>query len=134
MRIILFDGICNLCSSSVRFIIQRDPGGEFKFASLQSEAGKQYIEQYNIHKTIDSIVFIKDGKVYLESTAALKIASRLKWPWRILGILLGIPKPVRDRLYKWIAKNRYKWFGRNESCMLPTKENRDRFIEEETPN
>jgi predicted DCC family thiol-disulfide oxidoreductase YuxK len=134
MGIILFDGICNLCSSSVRFIIQRDPGREFKFASLQSEAGKQYIEQYNIHETIDSIVLIKDGKVYLESTAALKIASRLKWPWRIFGILLGIPKPVRDRLYKWIAKNRYKWFGRDESCMLPSKENRDRFIEEETPN
>jgi predicted DCC family thiol-disulfide oxidoreductase YuxK len=134
MGIILFDGICNLCSSSVRFIIQRDPGREFKFASLQSEAGKQYIEQYNIVETIDSIVLIKDGKVYLESTAALKIASRLKWPWRIFGILLGIPKPVRDRLYKWIAKNRYKWFGRDESCMLPSKENRDRFIEEETPN
>jgi predicted DCC family thiol-disulfide oxidoreductase YuxK len=134
MGIILFDGICNLCSSSVRFIIQRDPGREFKFASLQSEAGKQYIEQYNIHETIDSIVLIKGGNVYLESTAALKIASRLKWPWRIFGILLGIPKPVRDRLYKWIAKNRYKWFGRDESCMLPSKENRDRFIEEETPN
>jgi predicted DCC family thiol-disulfide oxidoreductase YuxK len=134
MGIILFDGICNLCSSSVRFIIQRDPGREFKFASLQSEAGKQYIKQYIIHETIDSIVLIKDGKVYLESTAALKIASRLKWPWRIFGILLGIPKPVRDRLYKWIAKNRYKWFGRDESCMLPSKENRDRFIEEETPN
>lgn len=134
MGIILFDGICNLCSSSVRFIIQRDPGREFKFASLQSEAGKQYIEQYNIHETIDSIVLIKDGKVYLESTAALKIASRLKWPWRIFGILLGIPKPLRDRLYKWIAKNRYNWFGRDESCMMPSKENRDRFIEEETPN
>jgi predicted DCC family thiol-disulfide oxidoreductase YuxK len=134
MGIILFDGICNLCSSSVRFIIQRDPGREFKFASLQSEAGKQYIEQYNILETIDSIVLIKDGKVYLESTAALKIASRLKWPWRIFGILLGIPKPVRDRLYKWIAKNRYKWFGKDESCMLPSKENRERFIEEETPN
>jgi predicted DCC family thiol-disulfide oxidoreductase YuxK len=134
MGIILFDGICNLCSSSVRFIIQRDPGREFKFASLQSEAGKQYIEQYNIQETIDSIVLIKGGKVYLESTAALKIASRLKWPWRIFGILQGVPKPVRDRLYRWIAKNRYKWFGRDESCMLPSKENRDRFIEEETPN
>jgi predicted DCC family thiol-disulfide oxidoreductase YuxK len=134
MGIILFDGICNLCSNSVRFIIQRDPGREFKFTSLQSEAGKQYIEQYNIHETIDSIVLIKGGKVYLESTAALKIASRLKWPWRIFGILQGVPKPVRDRLYRWIAKNRYKWFGRDESCMLPSKENRDRFIEEETPN
>jgi predicted DCC family thiol-disulfide oxidoreductase YuxK len=134
MGIILFDGICNLCSSSVRFIIQRDPGREFKFASLQSETGKKYIEQYNIHETLDSIILIKDGKVYMESTAALKIASRLKWPWRIFGILLGIPKPVRDRLYKWIAKNRYKWFGRDESCMLPSKENQDRFIEEETPN
>jgi predicted DCC family thiol-disulfide oxidoreductase YuxK len=134
MGIILFDGICNLCSNSVRFIIQRDPGREFKFTSLQSEAGKQYIEQYNIHETIDSIVLIKGGKVYLESTAALKIASRLKWPWRIFGILQGVPKPVRDRLYRWIAKNRYKWFGRDESCMLPSKENRDRFIEEGTPN
>nr|WP_175991633.1 thiol-disulfide oxidoreductase DCC family protein [Bacillus sp. Marseille-Q1617] len=126
--IILFDGICNLCNNSVRFIMQRDPMQEFKFASLQSEAGKRFREQYHIPESTDSIVLIMEGEVYLESTAALKIASRLKWPWKIFRILFMIPKPVRDRLYKWIAANRYKWFGRKDACMIPSKDERDRFL------
>ncbi|OAT83831.1 thiol-disulfide oxidoreductase [Bacillus sp. MKU004] len=128
MAVILFDGVCNLCNSSVQFIIQRDPGKVFKFASLQSETGKRYKELFNISASTDSIVLIKDDKVYMESTAALLIASRLKWPWNWFRIFLGIPKPIRDKVYKWIAANRYKWFGRKESCMLPSKEDRDRFI------
>lgn len=128
MAVILFDGVCNLCSSSVQFIIQRDPGKVFKFASLQSETGKRYKELFNIPASTDSIVLIKDDKVYMESTAALLIASRLKWPWKWFRVFLVIPKPIRDKVYKWIAANRYKWFGRKESCMLPSKEDRDRFI------
>jgi predicted DCC family thiol-disulfide oxidoreductase YuxK len=133
MGIILFDGICNLCSSSVRFIIERDSKREFRFASLQSEAGMRYMENYDIPETTDSIVLVMDGKVYLESTAALQIAARLKWPWKVFYMFLVIPKPVRDRVYKWVAKNRYKWFGRNDSCMIPSKGNRDRFLEEKPP-
>ncbi|MGR3764621.1 thiol-disulfide oxidoreductase DCC family protein [Rossellomorea sp. NS-SX7] len=128
MGIILFDGVCNLCNNSVRFIIQRDPMREFKFASLQSEAGRRFSEQYDIPDSVDSLVLIKDGKGYLESTAALRIASRLKWPWKMCRVFLMIPKPLRDLLYRWIAANRYKWFGRNDSCMIPSKENKDRFL------
>jgi predicted DCC family thiol-disulfide oxidoreductase YuxK len=133
MGIILFDGICNLCNNSVRFIIERDPKREFKFASLQSEAGMLYKEKHQIPESIDSIVLIMDGKVYLESNAALHIASRLKGPWKMFRIFLGIPEPVRDRVYKWVAKNRYKWFGKSESCMIPSKGNRDRFLEDYPP-
>ncbi|NQD66873.1 thiol-disulfide oxidoreductase DCC family protein [Bacillus haikouensis] len=133
MGIILFDGICNLCNSSVRFIIERDPKREFRFASLQSEVGMRYMKKYHIPDTTDSIVLVMDGKVYVESTAALQIAARLRGPWRIFRMFLLIPKPVRDRVYKWIAKNRYNWFGRNESCMIPSKRNRDRFLEDKPP-
>jgi predicted DCC family thiol-disulfide oxidoreductase YuxK len=128
MAVILFDGVCNLCNSSVQFIIQRDPSKLFKFASLQSETGKRYQELFNIPASTDSIVLIMDDKVYMESTAALLTASRLNWPWKWSRIFLVIPKPIRDKVYKWIAANRYKWFGRQEACMIPSKEDRDRFI------
>ncbi|QTC43121.1 thiol-disulfide oxidoreductase DCC family protein [Bacillus sp. V3] len=128
MAVILFDGVCNLCNSSVQFIIQRDSGKVFKFASLQSEIGKRYKELFNIPASTDSIVLLMNDKVYKESTAALLIASRLKWPWKWFRIFQVIPKPIRDKVYKWIAANRYKWFGRKESCMIPSKEDRDRFI------
>ncbi|XXM71612.1 thiol-disulfide oxidoreductase DCC family protein [Lysinibacillus sphaericus] len=128
MALILFDGVCNLCNSSVQFIIKKDSGKVFTFASLQSETGRRYREQFNIPASTDSVVLIMDDKVYMESTAALTIASRLNWPWKMCRMFLVIPKPVRDKVYRWIAANRYKWFGRQESCMIPSKENRDRFI------
>lgn len=129
MGIILFDGICNFCNGSVRFIIDRDPLGTFQFASLQSEVGQELLESYSIPKTTDSIVLIEEHNAYIESTAALKVCSRLQWPWKMLSLFRIVPKPIRDSLYKWIAKNRYKWFGKQETCILPTENIQNRFIE-----
>jgi predicted DCC family thiol-disulfide oxidoreductase YuxK len=129
LRLILFDGKCNFCNKSVRFIIGRDPKGTFQFASLQSGMGQELLEKHNIPKTTDSLVLIDDDHAYIESTAALKVCSKLKWPWKVFSLFLIIPKPLRDSLYRLIAKNRYKWFGKQESCMLPSENIRDRFID-----
>ncbi|WP_437176700.1 thiol-disulfide oxidoreductase DCC family protein [Rossellomorea aquimaris] len=129
LAIILFDGICNFCNSSVQFIINRDPKGFFQFASLQSEIGQELLKKHNIPQTTDSFVLIDDPKAYIESTAALKVCSRLTWPWKLFVVCMIIPKPLRDRVYRWIAGNRYRWFGKQESCMLPSQNMRDRFIE-----
>jgi predicted DCC family thiol-disulfide oxidoreductase YuxK len=129
LAIILFDGICNFCNSSVRFIIERDPEGIFQFASLQSDIGQQLLQKHNIPNTTDSFVLIEENKAYVESTAALKVCSHLTWPWKLINTCIIVPKPLRDRVYRWIAKNRYKWFGKQDSCMLPSQNIRDRFIE-----
>lgn len=126
--IILFDGICNLCNSSVQFIIKRDPKGHFKFASLQSETGQFLLNQYGISKEIDSIIVIENEKVYIKSSAALRICSRLNGIWRYLSILRVLPPFIRNFVYDMVAKNRYKWFGKKESCMLPTSEMKKRFL------
>ncbi|MGE8207168.1 thiol-disulfide oxidoreductase DCC family protein [Heyndrickxia sp. NPDC080065] len=127
--IILFDGVCNFCNSSVQFIIKRDPAGCFKFASLQSEIGKKLLREHGIHDEIDSFVLIEDNTYYIKSSAALRMCKNLQGLWRLLYLFLIIPPPIRDFFYDLIAKNRYKWFGIRESCMLPTKEERDRFLE-----
>ncbi|WP_045516782.1 thiol-disulfide oxidoreductase DCC family protein [Neobacillus niacini] len=126
--IILFDGICNLCNSSVQFIIKRDPKGHFKFASLQSETGQFLLNQYGISKEIDSIIVIENEKVYIKSSAALRICSRLNGIWRYLSILRVLPPFIRNFVYDMVAKNRYKWFGKKESCLLPTSEMKKRFL------
>ncbi|AWE08164.1 thiol-disulfide oxidoreductase [Lysinibacillus sp. 2017] len=126
--VILFDGECNLCDFSVQFILKRDPKGIFQFASLQSDAGIALLEKYNVPKNTESIVLIEDGQFFTESTAALKIARKLTGLWKWLSIAIFVPKPIRDVIYKWIAKNRYKWFGKKEQCMLPTAEQKNRFL------
>jgi predicted DCC family thiol-disulfide oxidoreductase YuxK len=128
-NIILFDGVCNLCNHSVQFIIKRDPKGHFKFASLQSEIGQKLVEQYGIPKGIESIIYIENDKVYIKSSAALRISRKLNGYWRYLTILSILPSSFRDFIYDVIAKNRYKWFGKKESCLLPTKETRKRFLD-----
>lgn len=126
--IILFDGVCNLCNHSVQFILKRDKDQHFKFASLQSETGKQLIEKYQIEPNMKSLVLIEENQYFLKSTAALRICRNLNGLWSILIILLIIPRPLRDALYTIIANNRYKWFGKSESCMLPTTELKERFL------
>jgi predicted DCC family thiol-disulfide oxidoreductase YuxK len=126
--IVLFDGECNLCDFSVQFILKRDPKGVFKFTSLQGDAGLALLEKYNVPIRTDSIVLIANGRFFTESTAALKIARELTSFWKVLYIAIIIPKPLRDVVYKWIAKNRYKWFGKKQVCLLPTAEQRDRFF------
>lgn len=128
-RIILFDGVCNLCDRSVQFIIKRDPNGFYKFAPLQSKVGKDLLKQYGIRDDFTSIVLIEDDKFYLKSAAAIRISSNLTGAWKLLKILKLLPISVRDSLYDIIARNRYYWFGKKDSCMLPSPDIRNRFLE-----
>lgn len=127
--IILFDGICNLCNSAVQFVIKRDPAGYFKFASLQSETGQRLLKQYGVSRQIDSIIVIEMQKVYIKSSAALRICRKLEGFWKYLTILRVLPPFFRNFFYDLVAKNRYHWFGKRDSCMLPTAEIRKRFLE-----
>lgn len=126
--IILFDGVCNMCNSIVKFIIKRDRHGEFNFASLQSERGLQILKEHH-GKQVDSVVLLRNGQLYYFSDAALHIARKLDRGWKLFYIFIIIPRPIRDRVYHYVAKNRYKWFGKKEECMIPTKEMRKRFLE-----
>ncbi|MED4206472.1 thiol-disulfide oxidoreductase DCC family protein [Neobacillus mesonae] len=128
-RIILFDGVCNFCNSSVQFIIKRDPKGHFKFASLQGEIGQQLLNQHGLNSKMDSFVLIEDDNIFFESTAALRVCRKLKGGWKLLSGLFIVPSPLRNSIYKIIAKNRYKWFGKKDSCMLPRPEWRNRFLD-----
>jgi predicted DCC family thiol-disulfide oxidoreductase YuxK len=127
--LILFDGVCNLCAWAVQFIIKRDPDAVFRFASLQSEMGRHLLAKHGIDPAqTDSFVLIEDDVAYTESTAALRVARHLKgaWPLCYSGILL--PRLLRDPVYRFIARHRYRWFGKEESCMIPTPELRARFV------
>lgn len=127
-RIILFDGDCNFCDKSVQFIINRDPKGYYKLASLQSNAGKKIKQKMNIPEDLDSMIYIHNNRYYDRSSAILRICKNLKGVVKWGYILLIIPKPIRDFFYKIIAKNRYKWFGKKTSCMIPTPEMKKRFL------
>ena len=127
--IILFDGVCNFCNSSVNFIIKHDTKKHFLFASLQSDVAKEILLQLDKKKLIeDSIVLIQDGKLYQKSTAALKISRKLNGLYPIIYAFTIVPLFIRDGLYDIIAKNRYKWFGKKDSCMIPSTKIKNRFI------
>ena len=127
--IILFDGVCNFCNSSVNFIIERDKAGYFKFAPLQSEIGEKLLAENGIDKIeTDSVVLIEDGAVYTHSTAALRVARKLDGAWKWLFYLNFVPRVLRDAAYKLFAKYRYKLFGKKDECMLPSPEIRARFL------
>lgn len=127
--IILFDGVCNLCNASVTFVIQRDRSDQFRFAALQSELGLELISKFGINpEKTDSIVLIEEEAAYTKSTAALRISKKLSGAWPLLYGFIIIPKPFRDWVYGYIAKNRYRWFGKQESCMIPTPALRQKFL------
>jgi predicted DCC family thiol-disulfide oxidoreductase YuxK len=127
--VILFDGVCNLCNSSIQFIIRRDSRSRFKFASLQSEAGITLLEKYNISTTqLESVILIASGRVYNRSSAALHIAKNLDGLWPMLYAFIIVPAFIRNLVYDWIAKNRYQWFGKRNECMIPSPELKSRFI------
>jgi predicted DCC family thiol-disulfide oxidoreductase YuxK len=128
-KIILFDGICNFCNGSVQFIIKRDPQAQFRFASLQSEAGKKLLTKHRIPEDINSFIFIDGEKCYTKSSAALKVCKHFKGFWKLFYIFILVPRSIRDHFYDFIAENRYKWFGKKESCMIPTPDIRKRFLE-----
>ena len=127
--IILFDGVCNFCNGAINFVLKQDKKGIFKFAPLQSEAGQMLLQHYNLSmKEFDSFILIDKGKVYKKSAASLRVMNKLPWYWKEAQILRMIPTAFRDAIYDFIAKNRYKWFGKKEQCMVPTPELRSRFL------
>lgn len=127
--IILFDGVCNFCNGSVNFIIERDSKNYFKFAPLQSESAQELLDEHGINKAeTDSVILIEDGKAYTYSTAALKVAQKLDGAWSWFYAFIIVPKPIRDFFYKLFAKYRYKLFGKQDACMMPTPEIRARFL------
>lgn len=125
--IILFDGVCNFCNGSVNFIIERDKKNLYKFAPLQSEVGANFIEMYGLSE-IDSIILIENDEALTHSTAALKIAKGLGGFWGLFYAFIIVPRPIRDFFYKLFARYRYELFGRQDSCMMPTAEIRQRFL------
>ena len=127
--VILFDGVCNFCDHSVQFVIRHDKLDTFKFASLQSNVGQDLLKKYNLPtENFDSFVLIRNNKCYQKSTAALQVCRGLGGLWKILYLLIVIPRPLRDRFYNLVAKNRYKWFGKKDQCMIPSPEVRKRFL------
>ncbi len=128
--IILFDGVCNLCSGSVQFILKRDPQAKFKFASLQSSFGQTQLEKNGLDKNnLHSIILLKDGKILQRSDAALEIAKQLNGLWPAFYVFKILPRFLRDGIYNWIATNRYTWFGKKDACWLPSPELKSRFID-----
>lgn len=128
-KIILFDGVCNLCNQAVQFIIKRDKKAQFIFGSLQSDAGQELLLHFQLkNNNFNSIIFIENGIVLDKSTAILKIYKQLSGAWPLTYGFIIIPKFIRDFIYTWISNNRYKWFGKRDQCMLPTEALKARFI------
>ncbi|MCA9984264.1 MAG: thiol-disulfide oxidoreductase DCC family protein [Anaerolineales bacterium] len=129
--ILLFDGVCNLCQGSVQFIIKRDKAALFRFASLQSEFGRAAIARHGRDPDrLDSFILLENDRLFDRSTAALKVARQLPFPWWLATAGLVVPRPLRDWVYDQIAKRRYRWFGRQDECWLPTPELRQRFLDQ----
>jgi predicted DCC family thiol-disulfide oxidoreductase YuxK len=129
--ILLFDGLCNLCDATVQFVIDRDPAERIVFASLQSNVGRALAESYGVvtRSEPDSVVLIEDGAAYERSSAVLRVARHLTWPWKALVVLLAMPRFARDYAYRFVARRRYAWFGKSEACRVPTPALRRRFLE-----
>jgi len=127
--IILFDGVCNMCDGFVQFVMKRDRASAFRFAPLQSEAGQALLEHFGLDgNALDTVVLIENGNFYTKSTAPLRTAKRIGGAWTLAYAFMILPKALRDWGYDFIAKNRYRWFGEKDSCMLPTPEVRARFL------
>jgi predicted DCC family thiol-disulfide oxidoreductase YuxK len=128
--IILFDGICNFCSGIVLFTLKRDPEGIFRYAPLQSEAGQSLLRHFGLlTDDFNSLILVEGNKYYQKSTAVLRIAKRIRGLWPLLYLFVTVPRPIRDFIYDLVAKNRYKWFGKKEECLIPTPDIKSRFLE-----
>lgn len=124
--VILFDGVCNLCTGSVQFVIERDSRMLFRFASLQSPSAERILGRRD---ALESMVLYQNGEVYRKSGAALRVARRLDGLWPLLAVLLIIPRPLRDAAYDWIGRRRYRLFGRRDTCWVPRPELAERFLD-----
>src|SRR5258706_3906277 len=128
--VVLFDGVCNLCNGAVQFIIKRDKKKQFRFASMQGKAGHELLQKFDLPANdFNSFILFEDNKVYTRSTAALRIAKYMGGGWKLLYGLMIIPRFIRNAVYNVIAKNRYKWFGKKDECMIPAPELKDRFLD-----
>ena len=127
--IVLYDGVCHFCTASVQFIIKRDPTARFRFASQQSPTGRALLAKAGLPQSMDTFVLIESDQAYTRSTAALKVASQLSGAWWLFGIFWLMPRSIRDAAYGVVARNRYRWFGKRETCWVPTPEIRARFID-----
>lgn len=129
-RVIYFDGVCNLCNGSVQFVIKRDKAGKFRFAPLQSRAGQAILARNGLSgEHFTSFLLSENGKLYRRSTAALRVVRRLPGAWPLLYGFIIVPPFIRNAVYDFIARNRYRWFGKKEACMVPTPELKSRFLE-----
>lgn len=127
--VILFDGLCNLCTGSVQFIIRHDPRHQFRFAALQSDFGQQVMKEFNLPTAaFGSFILLKEGKIYTRSSGALLATRKLNGAWPLLYAFMIVPPFIRNTVYNWIAKNRYKWFGKKKECWIPTPELNSLFI------
>ncbi len=127
--VILFDGVCNLCNGAVQFVIKRDTKKYFSFASLQSVEGQKLLNEHHLPASdINSFVLIENEQAFTRSAAALRVTKKLNALWPLLYGFMIVPKFIRDGVYNWVAKNRYKWFGKKDACMIPTPELKARFL------
>ena len=130
-KLILFDGVCNLCNSSIQYVLKYDKKDIFMFAPLQGSVAQQIIQQYQIDtdKTDSILLYSPDNGVVYKSTAALKVASHLGFPRNVLSVFLIVPAFIRNWVYDYIARNRYRWYGKKDECMIPTPELKSKFLE-----
>lgn len=127
--VLLFDGVCNLCNGTIQRIIPRDPDGKLMFAPLQSEIGTALQERHGLDPDdLDTVVLVEGNGLYTKSTAAIRVAEILGWPYKFARVGRLLPRPIRDRLYDFVADNRYDWFGRKDQCMIPDEDVSDRFL------
>ena len=127
--ILLFDGVCNLCNASVQWVIRRDPKGIFRFAPLQSETGQSLLRQSGLSSEhFDTVVLVDGDRIFTRSDAALEIARRIGGVWSLLAVFRRVPRPIRNAVYDWISRHRYRWFGKTEACMIPRPEWKKRFV------
>ncbi|MEP6724850.1 MAG: thiol-disulfide oxidoreductase DCC family protein [Bacteroidota bacterium] len=129
-KIVLFDGVCNLCSNSVQFILKKDKKNQFLFGSLQGKAGQEYLRKFNLPaNTFNSFMLVEDQKLYTRSAAGLRMLKHLGSGWSLLYAFIIIPKFIRDGIYNLVAKNRYKWFGKKDACWIPTPALKAKFLD-----
>ena len=127
--VLLFDGVCNLCNGSVQWVLLHDRKAQFRFAALQSETGQALLRQFGLDPAqLDTVLLVDGDRIFLRSDAPLEIARRLGGGWALLYLFKVLPRPLRDAVYNWVARNRYHWFGRQEACMLPRPEWKGRFV------
>lgn len=137
LPVVLFDGVCNLCNAAVQWLIERDAKGRLRYASLQSEAASRLLTEHlspeQINALPDAMILVDGAGVHTSSTAALRITGVLGWPWKAASAFLAVPPVLRDAVYRFVARNRYRWFGTRDTCMIPTPDVATRFLDADEP-